>query len=218
MSKLIKAFMLSACDYTGYTWRDIKIISNDENGLIYSEGNKRQAYRLKDSARVLILENWVERSEIENALYEVKSDGIFKTISFTPFSADLKNIEKRISFLDKLINERKTLFKTFEMKEHLLSIKSKKETVHYDDEFEFQIVDLDNEIIKDKEDQSFKSYEEFEKILEKYNIEIINKEESTSVNPHLRGRPVLRNFIGPMLNGEFCIRYETSKTYEVMSN
>lgn len=218
MSKLIKAFKISLCDYVGYTWENIKVHSIENNQLIYSKGNKRDRYLLKENSRVFIVKDWIEKEEIENNLYEVKIENGFKTISFTPFSADIKDIKKRIDFFEKLKNK-EIIFKNCDVEEHLKNMLAKKETVHFDDEFNYQLVDINNEILKEKDENgNILNHETFLKLLEKYKIEITGKEKSTSVRPELNGRPYLKSFIGPMWNGNNIIRYETSKTYEVMSN
>lgn len=217
MSKLIKAFKVSLCDYVGYTWENIKVHSLENNQVIYSKGNKRDRYLLKENTRVFIVKDWIEKEEIENNLYEVTIENGFKTIKFSPFSADINDIKKRIKFFEKL-KEKEVIFKNCDVEKHLKEILAKKETVYFDDDFNYQIVDINNEVIKDKSDNTNMSYEAFNKLLQKYNLEVIGSEKSTSVRSELRGRPIVKNLVGPMWNGNNLIRYETTKTYEVMSN
>jgi len=217
MSKTIKAFKISLCDYVGYTWENIKVHSIESDNVIYSQGNKRSLYKLRESARVFIVKDWVEKEEIEKNLYEVKIENGFKSVSFSPFSADAKDIKKRIDFFNKL-KEKEIIFKTCDVEEHLKNILSKKEAIYFDDDFSFQLVDINNEILKDGESGSVLNYDDFKNLLDKYGIEIKGQHKSTSTRGELNGRPYLKNFLGPMWNGNNVIRYETSKTYEVMSN
>lgn len=217
MSKAIKAFKISLCDYVGYTWENIKVHSVEENNIIYSQGNKRSLYKLKESARVFIVKDWIEKEEIQENLYEVKKENGFVTISFSPFSADANDIKKRINFFNK-IKEKEIIFKNCNVEEHLFNILSKKEAIYFDDDFKFQLVDIKNEILKNGESGEVFNYDDFKKILDKYKIEITGQHKSTSTRGELNGRPYLKNFLGPMWNGNNTIRYETSKTYEVMSN
>lgn len=215
MSKLKKCFMLSACDYVGYTYQNIKIHSMENNKIIFTRHNGRTKYQIPDKSRVMIFENWQERETIENNIYEVKYENGMRCVSTMLFSIDSDGLNKKINFLEKIKNENNVVFMNYEIDKHLKELLSKKEEVFFDDDFNYQLVDINNEILKNNSGEIL-NFEEFQALLALNEIKIIGRHESKSTRAELRGRPVLENFCGPMFDGG-NIRYETWKTYEALS-